>query len=107
MACARPVPAEPPVRAGGLAPSAYLFGAEFTRESTRIQQQKNLEESLNRLERDLTISAEALALFIRHQLSVTAPIPEAHQQAARAQGRGVHTLTRPGCTTRSRDGSPS
>ena len=41
------------VRVGGLAPGAYLFGADFTRESTRAQQQRNLEESLNRLERDL------------------------------------------------------
>lgn len=40
-------------RAGGIAPGAYLFGADFTRESTRVQQQRNLEESLNRLERDL------------------------------------------------------
>lgn len=41
------------VRIGGLAPSAYLFGAEFTRESTRVQQQKNLTEALNRLEQDI------------------------------------------------------
>ena len=40
-------------RIGGLAPTAYLFGSELTRESTRLQQQKNLEESLNRLERDV------------------------------------------------------
>lgn len=39
-------------RIGGVSRSAYLFGAEFTRESTRIQQQKNLDEALNRLERD-------------------------------------------------------
>src|SRR5712692_6924662 len=40
-------------RAGGLAPNAYLFGAQFSRESTRIQQEKTLEEALNRLERDI------------------------------------------------------
>jgi protein involved in polysaccharide export with SLBB domain len=40
-------------RVGGLAPNAYLFGAQFTRESTRIQQEKTLEEALNRLERDI------------------------------------------------------
>jgi len=39
-------------RSGGLTPGAYLFGAEFTRESTRAQQQKNYEETLNRLERE-------------------------------------------------------
>jgi polysaccharide export outer membrane protein len=41
------------VRGGGLSTNAYLFGAQFTRESTRIQQQKNLDESLNRLEREV------------------------------------------------------
>jgi protein involved in polysaccharide export with SLBB domain len=30
-----------------------LFGAEFTRESTRVQQQKSLDDALNRLERDI------------------------------------------------------
>jgi polysaccharide export outer membrane protein len=40
-------------RIGGLTFNAYLFGAEFTRESTRVQQQKNLDEALNRLERDI------------------------------------------------------
>src|SRR6266705_2899712 len=40
-------------RVGGLAPNAYLFGAQFTRESTRLQQEKTIEEALNRLERDM------------------------------------------------------
>src|SRR5712691_3491813 len=40
-------------RVGGLSPNAYLFGAQFTRESTRLQQEKTLEEALNRLERDM------------------------------------------------------
>ncbi len=40
-------------RVGGLTPNAYVFGAQFTRESTRIQQEKTLEEALNRLERDI------------------------------------------------------
>ena len=40
-------------RVGGLTPNAYLFGAQFTRESTRVQQEKTLEEALNRLERDM------------------------------------------------------
>ena len=40
-------------RAGGLGPNAYLFGAVFTRESTRINQQKTLDETLSRMEADL------------------------------------------------------
>jgi polysaccharide biosynthesis/export protein len=39
-------------RAGGLSPAAYVFGAEFTRESVRVQQQRTYQETLNRLERD-------------------------------------------------------
>jgi protein involved in polysaccharide export with SLBB domain len=41
------------VRAGGLSPSAYLYGAVFTRESTRQAQQKALEETIARMEIDL------------------------------------------------------
>lgn len=40
-------------RVGGLSPNAYLFGAEFTRESNRTYQQKKLEEAVNRLEREI------------------------------------------------------
>lgn len=46
-----------------------------------------LSHQFDRLERDQAILIETVALFIRHQLAVTAPIPEAHQDAARAQGR--------------------
>jgi polysaccharide export outer membrane protein len=41
------------LRVGGFTPNAYLFGAQFTRESTRLEQQKNLDEALSRLERDI------------------------------------------------------
>jgi protein involved in polysaccharide export with SLBB domain len=44
-------------RVGGLSPNAYLFGAEFTRETTRIYQQKKLEEAVNRLEREIQSSS--------------------------------------------------
>ncbi|MEO8008910.1 MAG: SLBB domain-containing protein, partial [Betaproteobacteria bacterium] len=37
-------------RVGGITPSAYIYGAEFTRESTRIQQQERLNDALGRLE---------------------------------------------------------
>lgn len=40
-------------RVGGLTPNAYLFGAEFARESTRQFQQKRLDEALDRLEADI------------------------------------------------------
>jgi protein involved in polysaccharide export with SLBB domain len=40
-------------RIGGLSPNAYLFGAQFTRESTRLAQEKTLAEALYRLEKDM------------------------------------------------------
>ena len=40
-------------RVGGLTANAYVFGAQFTRESTRLQQERTLEEAINRLERDI------------------------------------------------------
>ena len=37
-------------RAGGLSPNAYLYGSEFTRESTRVLQQQRLNEYADTLE---------------------------------------------------------
>lgn len=57
------------------------------REAAMARRLDRLTQQFERLERDQTILIETLALFIRHNLAVTAPIPEAHQEAARAQGR--------------------
>jgi hypothetical protein len=46
-----------------------------------------LSGQFERLERDQTIQIETLALFIRYSLSIHPPIPEGHQDAARAQGK--------------------
>jgi predicted transcriptional regulator len=43
---------------------------------------------LARLERDQQVVLESLALFIRYQLTVTAPLPDADHMAARALGQG-------------------
>jgi protein involved in polysaccharide export with SLBB domain len=45
------------MRAGGLAPSAYLYAAVFTRESTRVQQQERLDMVIAQMERDLARQA--------------------------------------------------
>jgi len=44
-------------RAGGLSPDAYLFGAEFTRESVRKEQQSRLDEVTRRAETELERAA--------------------------------------------------
>lgn len=68
--------------------SAFLSPeSQEAREVILIRRLDKLARHLERLERDQTIAIETLALFIRHHLSVTLPIPEGHQEAARAQGR--------------------
>ena len=44
-------------RTGGFTPRAYLYGAEFTRESVRISQQKGLDRLITRLEEDISRAA--------------------------------------------------
>ena len=48
---------------------------------------ERLSRQLEALERDQTILIETVALYLRYYLSVTLSVPEAHQEAARAQGR--------------------
>lgn len=74
-------------RVGGFAPKAYLFGAVFTRESTRIAQQKSLDEAINRLEIDAQRSLAASAQNISTSASDTDAIK---QQAAAQQAVLAH-----------------
>lgn len=46
-----------------------------------------LTRSVDRVERDLEFSVEALALYIRAWLTATPPLPEGTQAAAHAKGR--------------------
>lgn len=46
-----------------------------------------LVRQVERLERNVTISNEALALFVRFWLTATSPLPDAAQPAAQAKGR--------------------
>ena len=46
-----------------------------------------LTRSVDRVERDLEFSVEALALYIRAWLTATPPLPEGVQAAAQAKGR--------------------
>ena len=47
-------------RVGGLTSEAYLFGAEFTRESVRQQQQQNLDQVIRRLEAQASSASATL-----------------------------------------------
>ena len=58
------------------------------REVATAKRLDKLTRQFERLERDQTVLIESMALFIRYYLSVTTPIAEEHQDAARAVGRG-------------------
>ena len=45
------------IRAGGLTPQAYLYGSQFSRESTRREQQQRLDEYVSALSYQIEISA--------------------------------------------------
>jgi len=47
------------LRAGGLAPNAYLYGSEFNRESTRVLQQQRIDEYVQNLELEIQRGAIA------------------------------------------------
>lgn len=49
-------------RVGGLSQNAYLYGSEFTRESTRQFQQRRLDESIDQMEREIQRQAASGAI---------------------------------------------
>lgn len=57
------------------------------RETAMARRLDRLSRQFERLERDQNILIETVSLYVRHYLTVSTPIPEAHQEAARAQGR--------------------
>ncbi|MDN5842443.1 MAG: CopG family transcriptional regulator [Alcaligenaceae bacterium] len=57
------------------------------REAAMARRLDRLSRQFERLERDQNIQIETLALFVRYYLMVSTPIPEAHQDVARAQGK--------------------
>jgi len=74
-------------RAGGLTPNAFLYGATFTRESTRAQQQENLDKAVRRAEADLGNQSATLlqnqSQSAKDQSVIQAQMEQQKQQAAR------------------------
>jgi protein involved in polysaccharide export with SLBB domain len=87
-------------RAGGLTPEAYLYGAEFTRESTRKDQQAHLDRLIQDLDRELkqqalqqsgsTIADEDVARVKAEQENASGLID--HMRSIKATGRIVVAL---------------
>jgi hypothetical protein len=57
------------------------------REAAFAKRLDRLSRQFDRLERDQSILIETLALYVRYFLTVSLPVPEGQQDAARAQGR--------------------
>ncbi len=66
-----------------------FFTKEFDdqRDGALIRRLDRMTRQFDRLERNLGISTETLALFIRFFLTVTPPLPNTDQDAARALGK--------------------
>ena len=57
------------------------------REAALIKRLDRLSRQFDKLERDQNILIETVALYVRYYLSVTLPVAEGQQEAARAHGR--------------------
>ena len=57
------------------------------REAAIAKRLDRLSRQFDRLERDQNVLIETLALYVRYFLTVSIPVPEGQQDAARAQGK--------------------
>ncbi|MDQ0080969.1 hypothetical protein J2W35_001306 [Variovorax boronicumulans] len=57
------------------------------REAAIAKRLDRLSRQFDRLERDQNVLIETVALYVRYFLTVSIPVPEGQQDAARAQGR--------------------
>jgi protein involved in polysaccharide export with SLBB domain len=82
-------------RAGGITPDAYLFGSNFTRESTRILQQLRLNDYLQNLELEIdrsTIAAAASVGNVDPSATAASRSLVARFRTIRATGRVVLSI---------------
>ena len=61
------------------------------REAATAKRLDRLSRQFEKLERDQVILIETVALYVRYFLTVSTPMPEAHRDAARAQGKVRYT----------------
>jgi predicted transcriptional regulator len=65
---------------------------EDQREAAIAKRLDRLSRQFDRLERDQNVLIETVALYVRYFLTVSIPVPEGQQEAARAQGRARYVL---------------
>ncbi|NJO54466.1 MAG: transposase [Bacteroidales bacterium] len=59
----------------------------MSHEQAEFQIRDRLTRAVERVERDVTVGNEALALFVKFWLTTTPPLPDTLRDAAQAQGR--------------------
>lgn len=64
---------------------------EDQREAALAKRLDRLSRQFDRLERDQNVLIETTALYVRYFLTVSIPVPEGQQEAARAQGRARYS----------------
>lgn len=81
-------------RAGGLTPSAYVYGAELSRLSVREQQQKNLDLIVRQLESQLGgLSADVNLASVGADRSALQALAEQNRQMVRSQIARLRSLS--------------
>lgn len=79
-------------RAGGLTGDAYLYGSVFTRESTRTQQQDNLDRTIRRIQSEAASNAQALAQSRAAEGADRAALVEAQRRSQAALVERLQSL---------------
>jgi protein involved in polysaccharide export with SLBB domain len=80
-------------RAGGITPQAYLYGLEFSRESTRKKQREALNDALKRLEASLGgAAAQRSANLTGVDPGAASRLQAAEEEARRAQLNRLRTI---------------
>jgi protein involved in polysaccharide export with SLBB domain len=89
-------------RAGGLSPQAYVYGAQLTRESARIKEQKSMDELVNTMEVQIRQSAVSVAAS-----TASGELPQllAAQEAILAQLHNARASGRVALPVKPRDNS--
>jgi protein involved in polysaccharide export with SLBB domain len=79
-------------RVGGITSQAYLFGAEFSRESVRLRQQENLAQLARRLEAQLQAQTNSTLSNLRTDNATQAQAIQQQQAQVRSQIERIRTL---------------
>lgn len=66
---------------------AFLHADKDKREALLVRRFNKLERQLTKLELDLSVLTETLALYIQYELAIAPPVPVSDQAVAKAQAR--------------------